>query len=244
MSRRSFIVAVAIFLLLTCGGATSALLLVRYEPHPYLQAAVPPGAVRAQRSEEFTRKFSNLFYDINNEQVWYAHFTDEQINSYFEENFVQSGLDARLLPEGISQPRLVIEPNRLRLAFRYGRGFWSTVISVDLRPWVVEKEPNVVALELEGFHAGALPIATQSLLEQVADVGRQNGIDVTWYRHNNGHPVALLRFQADQARPTLQLLAVQLDRGAITVKGRSNEAGPWHGPVPLSDAAALKGHPE
>ena len=170
MSRRSFIVAVGIFLLLTCGGATAALLLVRYEPVPYLEAAVPPGATRAQKSEEFTRKFSNLFYDINNEQVWYAHFTDEQINSYFEENFVQSGLDTRLLPEGISQPRLVVEPDRLHLAFRYGRGFWSTVISVDLRMWVVEKEPNVVALELEGFHAGALPIAGAEQFGGIADL--------------------------------------------------------------------------
>jgi hypothetical protein len=243
MSRRSFFVAVGIFLLLTCGGATAALLLVRYEPPPYLRAAVPPGAVRAQRSEEFTRTFSNLFYEINNEHEWYAHFTDEQINSYFDENFVQSGLDARLLPDGISQPRLVIEPDRLRLAFRYGRGFWSTVISVDMRVWVAEKEPNVLALELEGFHAGALPIAAQSLLEQISDVGRLNGMDITWYRHTNGHPVALLRFQADQARPTLQLLAVQLVRGAITVKGRSNEPGPLHGQFPLTDAA-LKAQPE
>jgi len=232
MSRRSFFVAVGIFLLLTCGGATGALVLVRYEPPPYVHAAVPPGSLRTEKSKEFTMKFSNLISDIGSEREWYAHFTDEQINSYLDENFVQSGLDTRLLPEGISQPRLVIDANKIRLAFRYGNGFWSTVISIDMRLWLAKEEPNVVALELEAFRAGALPIAAQSLLEQVSEVGRQNGIDVNWYRHTNGHPVALLRFQADQARPTLQLLGVQLEQGAITVKGRSNEPIPA-GQVPV-----------
>jgi hypothetical protein len=238
MSRRSVLVAVGIFLLLTCGGATALLLLVRYEPAPYVQSTVPPGPVRSDRSKEFCTEFSNLVSAIGSERDWYARFTDEQINSYFDEHFVQQGLDVRLLPEGISQPRLVIEADKIRLAFRYGSGFWSTVISVDLRVWLARNEPNVVALKLEAFHAGALPISAQSLLERISEVGRQNGIDVNWYRHE-GHPVALLRFQADQARPTLQLLAVQLERGAITIQGRSNEPVPGRAEVP-APALALK----
>src|SRR5262249_18824491 len=153
-----------IFLLLTCGGATGLLLLIRYEPRRYVLATVPPGPVRTDRSKEFCAEFSNLISAIGSDRDWYAQFTDEQINSYFDEHFVQQGLDVRLLPEGISQPRLVIERDKVRLAFRYGSGFWSTVISVDLRVWLARNEPNVVGLKLEGFHAGALPISAQSLL--------------------------------------------------------------------------------
>jgi hypothetical protein len=231
MSRRSVLVAVGIFLLLTCGGATALLLLVRYEPERYVQATVPPGPGRTDLSKKFCAKFSDLISGIGSDRDWYAQFTDEQINSYFDEHFVQQGLDVRLLPEGISQPRLVIEPDKIRLAFRYGSGFWSTVISVDLRVWLARNEPNVVALKLEGFHAGALPISAQSLLERISEVGRQNGIDVNWYRHE-GHPVALLRFQADQAQPTMQLVAVQLGQGVIEIKGRSNEPAPGRAELP------------
>ena len=227
MSRRSFYLAVAIFLVLTCGGGTALLILLRLEPPQYRQAAVPAGAARAEHSKEFFTEFCQLMSSLSDDRpetppTWFAHFTDVQINSFFDEQFVQSGLSERLLPEGISQPRLVFEPDRARLAFRYGSGFWSTVISIDLKVWLAKGEANAVALELEGFHAGALPIAAQSLLERISEVGRQNGIDVNWYRHN-GHPVALLRFQADSPRPTLQLQAVQLKQGEITITGRSGD---------------------
>jgi hypothetical protein len=236
MSRRSVLVAVGIFLLLTCGGATALLLLVRYEPERYVQATVPPGPERTDQSKKFCAEFSNLISGIGSDHEWGVKFTEKQINSYFDEHFVQQGLDVRLLPEGISQPRLVIETDKIRLAFRYGSGLWSTVISIDMRVWLARNEPNVVALKLEGFHAGALPISAQSLLERISEVGRQNGIDVNWYRHE-GHPVALLRFQADQAQPTMQLIAVQLGQGVIEITGRPNEPAPGRTELPAPGLA-------
>ena len=248
MSRRSFYLAIAIFLILTCGGGAAVLVLLRLEPRQYRQAAVPAGAARAEHSKEFLNEFCQLISALDDQgdhpdkPVWYAHFTDEQINSYFDEHFVQSGMSEKLLPEGISQPRLVFEPDRARLAFRYGSGFWSTVISIDLKVWLAKGEANAVALELEGFHAGALPIAAQSLLERISEVGRQNGIEVNWYRHN-GHPVALLRFQADAPRPTLQLQAVQLKQGEITLTGRAGDGPGQRTQLTLPDLArALMGN--
>jgi hypothetical protein len=222
MSRRSLLLAVGILFLLACGGGTVLLLLLRYVPRDYLQAAVPPGEKQDASSKEFSQKFFNLYSAIGGGEPWEAHFTDEQINSYFDKDFVQSGLDVRLLPQGVSQPRVLFEPDRVCLAFRYGAGFWSTVISIDLRVWLPQGEPNAVALQVLGFRAGALPISTQTLMEPVSDMGRLNNIDVSWYRHE-GYPVALLRFQADQPRATLQLDSVQLDRGVIWIRGRSNE---------------------
>ncbi|HZY90613.1 MAG TPA: hypothetical protein VFE78_37670 [Gemmataceae bacterium] len=241
MSRRSFYLAIGIFLVLTCGGGAATLLLLRHEPQQYRLAAVPPGAARTERSKEFLNEFCQLISALDDQDPhtapsWYARFTDEQINSYFDEQFVQSGMSEKLLPEGISQPRLMFEPDRARLAFRYGSGFWSTVISIDLKVWQPKGEANAVALELEGFHAGALPIAAQSLLERISEVGRQNGIEVDWYRHN-GHPVALLRFQAEQPRPTLQLQAVQLEQGAITIKGKSGDGPGARTQLQLPDLA-------
>jgi hypothetical protein len=236
MTRRSFFLAVAIVAVLLCGGATALCMVVRYEPKRYADAAIPPGPIRTEKSREFYTVFCGLLTALNNEHDWDARFTDEQINSYLVEGFVQSGLDRRLLPEDISQPRLVFEPDRIRLAFRYGTGFWSTIISVDIRVWLARGEPNVVALELEGFQAGFLPISAQSLLERISEVGRQNGIDVTWYRHN-GHPVALLRFQADQPRAILQLQAVRFEQGAITIQIRANDSTPARTNPPVADAA-------
>jgi hypothetical protein len=247
MSRHSFYLAIGTFLVLACGGGAVVLVLLHHEPQQYRLAAVPPGADRAEHSKEFFTEFCQLMSSLSddgppNQPGWSARFTDVQINSFFDEQFVQSGLSEKLLPEGISQPRLVFEPDRARLAFRYGTGFWSTVISIDLKVWLAQGEANAVALELEGFHAGVLPIAAQSLLERISEVGRQNGIDVNWYRHN-GHPVAILRFQADQPRPTLQLQAVQLKQGEITITGRSGDGPGARTQLLLPDLArALMGN--
>jgi hypothetical protein len=229
MSRRSFFVTSGVVILLLGAASTVLAVLVRYEYAWYHKAALPPGELRSKRSQEFLQAFSELANDVTNErdEAWEARFTDEQINSYFDEGFVQSGLDVRTLPDGVHHPRIIFDNERIHLAFRYGKGIWSTIISVDLRVWLIKREQNAVALELEGFHAGALPISAQSLLEKVSEVGRQNGIDVMWFRNpETAHPVVVLRFQADQPRSTMQLLAVQVDTGVITIRGRSSDAIP------------------
>jgi hypothetical protein len=224
MSRRSFLLAVGIFAFLACAAATTGWLLVRYEPRRYAQAALPPGPERVQFSQQFLSEFTQLVSDFGSDgDGGGGRFTEQQINAYLNEGFIQQGWADRLLPERIREPRVVIDQDRIRLAFRYGNSpLWSTVISIDLAVWLSHREPNVVALQLRGFHAGALPISAQSLLERISEVCRQNGIEVSWYRHE-GYPVAVLRFQADKPRPTLQLRAVRLEPGAIIIQGRFNE---------------------
>src|SRR5262249_48018913 len=130
-----------------------------------------------------------------------------------------SGVAEKLLPEGVTGPRVSITADKIRLAVRYGTPPWSAIISIDLRVWLAAKEANVVALELQGLHAGSLPISAQSLLEQIKEVGRVHNIEVTWYRHN-GNPVALLRFQSEQ-RPAGPLSRLELRPGTLTIAGRA-----------------------
>jgi hypothetical protein len=158
---------------------------------------------------------------IVDKRQWDGRFTEEQINSYCQEDLLKEHADGQPLPEGISEPRIALdEPDRIRLAFRYGKGLWSTVVSIDLHVWLVATEPNVVALEFQGMFAGALPISSQSLLEHASETARQHDIEPTWYRHN-GHPVLLLRFQAGRSRPTFQLQQLDLHQGVLCIRGRS-----------------------
>ena len=226
MSRLSLVLAIVIFLCLTSGVGAALWVLVRYEPNIYLQAAVPPGEQRHQLSEKCWKELWELYDSVANsnrdDEEWGHRFTDGEINSYLAEHFVQSHLNEHVLPEGVSEPRLVIEPDKIRIAFRYGAGLWSTVVSVELSVWLVKGEPNVVALKLVGFHAGALPISAQSLLESITKACQDNGIGVDWYR-DDGAPVALLRFQAEQPHPTLELETIKLEQGSIHIKGRTKD---------------------
>jgi hypothetical protein len=251
MRRRSLLVALALLALLLGGAGLGYFLVVVYEPDVYQQAAAPPGDLRVENSQNCLRGFSQLLANSKNppDNDWYVTFNDVDVNSYFEEGFISQGLAPRMLPDGMSRPHVVFEPGKAHIAFRYGTGGWNTVVTIDLRVWLAREEPNAVALELESVRAGALPISSQWLvdefskagrkfsgpappsaddaapgLEDLADAGREgSGMDLTWYRLN-GHPVALLRFQADQAHPTLLLQDIRLDRGSLTIRGRASEA--------------------
>lgn len=223
MRRKSMLLALAVAVLLTGTIAGTLALLVRQEPEFYRARTIAAGQLRNQRSNEFKTTFSGLLSAVLDGYDFNATFTEEQINSYFQESFIASGF-AKSLPSDISEPRLAIEPERIRLAFRYGSPPWSSIISVDWRVWLAPREPNVVVLELQGLHAGSLPISAQSLLEQITDIGRRNNIDVTWYRHN-GNPVALLRFPND-SRTGVQLLQLELGPGKLTLVGRAVDSMP------------------
>jgi len=116
----------------------------------------------------------------------------------------------------------VLEDDRLRLAFRYGKNTWSTIVSYDLKVWLAPKDTNVLCVEILGRHAGALPVSAQTLLNEISEVAAKRGIEVTWWRHN-GNPVALIRLQADRARPTARLLRLEVKQGMMTVGGISLE---------------------
>ncbi len=102
----------------------------------------------------------------------------------------------------------------------------------------------MLAIEVLARRAGALPISSQSVVDALIDLanrhnaeavldhkaepkrealfgGDQAGprnIDVTGYRHE-GHPVALIRFQADQAHPTMHLPMLCAEPGKLRVTG-------------------------
>jgi hypothetical protein len=234
MKRKSVLFGLGVALFLAAVGTTLVMLFL-HEPAVYARTSQPEGTDRQIESGKFNAEFVRLYQELHN-PAWDAMFTEKSINSYFEEDFINSGVAKSVLPEGVSAPRVAIEPDKLRLAFRYNLGPWNTIISIDMRMWLASNgEPNVIALELQSLHAGSLPISAQSLLEQIFETARQNGIKVSWYRYH-GNPVALLRFQADELHPTIQFLGLQLDTGRVIIRGRSIDAGNFQtlGPRPDS----------
>jgi hypothetical protein len=236
MRRRTVFLIAGAVILLVAGAVTGLAVLVRQEPAFYREKAEAPGQARRQQSTAFVQQASTLISAIlGKSDTWRASFTEKQINSYFEEHFLEQGFADKLLPDAVSEPRLAFDEDTIRLAFRYGSPPWSTVISIDLRVWQPKNELNVVALELQGLHAGSLPISAQSLLEEISEVARKKNIEVTWYRHG-GNPVALLRFVSDNPRPTVQLKYLRVADGALTIAGISEPAPRLAGPAPTCPA--------
>ncbi|MBI3408410.1 MAG: hypothetical protein HY040_08640 [Planctomycetes bacterium] len=222
---------------LGCAAVLGALLafglLIKHEPSFYRRAAVGQGQDRVKLSNEFVGNMAKLHvFWKEGKGGWEIGFSEAQINSYFHEGFLRFGEAETLRKHGISEPCVSFEQDHFRLAFRYGTGLWSTVVSYDLKLWLAPKEMNVVMIEIQGHHAGGLPISSQSLLNEISEVARRSNLDVAWYR-NNGNPVAMVRFLQEQARPSAKLTGLDTRPGLLVLKGNSNE------PQTLAEPRAL-----
>ncbi|MBX9679474.1 MAG: hypothetical protein K2X38_11980 [Gemmataceae bacterium] len=214
-----------VLLLLTPVALLAALALgLRHEPRFYRQADIEPGAYRKELAKACYQNFSGILNQAIDPhgKDWQFSFTKDQLNSFFEERLPD--LEGKSLEKlNVYHPRVVFDDDRIRLAFRYGSGFWSTVLSYDLKVWVAQKDTNVLVVEVLGRKAGALPIPTHHILNELSDVGRRHNVEVSWYRNDENRPVAVIRFNTDLPRPRMQLTAIAVHDSQITIKGRPTQ---------------------
>jgi hypothetical protein len=224
MRRQSAFQAVLILIAAVAGVAAGVGYLVKQEPVYYAAAGVDD-ADDPRVADAVLTKYGDLKNDIRLKPEWGVEFTAAELNALLRDKATDGGILGGFLPPGVSGPRVAVEGDRLKLAARYGDGFWSSVVSVELRAWLVSTEVNTVAVELAGMWLGGLPFGTQWLLDWVTEAAHERNIDVTWYRHN-GHPVGLFRFYADQPYPVVQIRTVKIADGGVSVAGRlTPEAG-------------------
>ena len=193
--------------------------MIKSEPNFYAQALLPPGEGRKQLSESAQAQSSSILGALS-EPSWKVVFTANEINGYLQEDYHRLGGDENL-PDGFSDPRVKIEDGKMRIGLRYGKGTFSTIVTLEIRLWKVEGEINMLAMEIVSLRAGSLPVSKGSLLEYISETVRRQNIEITWYRNEAGHPVAIMRFQANQTRPTFQFDAVELKDGKLIITGRS-----------------------
>lgn len=221
MRRRSAVLAVLILFLAVAGVVAGIGYLMKQEPAFYVVAGTDVSD-DPQVADQVLTKYGDLKNDIRSKSEWGAELTAAELNALLRDKVTDRGILAGFLPPGVTAPRVAVEGDRLRLAVRYGDGFWSSVVSIEVRAWLVSKKVNTVAVELSGMWLGGLPFGTQWVLDWVSEAAREQNIDVTWYRHD-GKPVGLFRFYADQPYPTTQIRTVKIANGSVTIAGRATQ---------------------
>lgn len=224
-------------LLLLVGGVAACLgvvaVLAKREPAFYTRTPCPADWDTRERASKLLTRVQDLKNDIRSKPEWGDTFAADDLNCFFVESMAADGALRSLFPKRVHTPRMAIEGDRLKLGFRYGCGFWSVVVWVELRVWLVADEVNLVAVEVCDLRTGRLPLGSQSVLDSIAEAARESNIDVTWYQ-NGGNPVGLFRFFADQPQPASQIQTLEVKDGTIVVVGRSTGSSasfPAAGPV-------------
>jgi hypothetical protein len=230
MFRRSRFFSLFLFLGglgLVLGGVFA---LAKREPDFYHRAPDPDTFETRERAAQLLTRVQDLKNEIRSRSEWGETFTAEDLNCFFVENMGRKGGLASLLPESVHSPRVAIDGDRLKIGFKYGEGFWSTVVWVELKVWLVKDEANVVAIEVCDLRTGSLPVGSQSVLDSISEAARDWNIEVTWYR-NGANPVGLFRFFANQVgTPSSLIRTLKVEDGTIVVAGRSATD---HSPVAL-----------
>ena len=196
---------------------------VKREPAFYTEAmAVAPQADDPAVASDTQTRIGELVtalkapYAAPNE--WQASFSAAELNAFLREDADHVML-LRPKWEGFSDPRVNIDGDRLRMGGRVGGGLFGVVVSVEVRAWLVANEPNTLAIELVDVRAGGLPWFKRSLMERMTAFAAQHDADLRWYRGAT-HPVGVCRLQASQNQPDLNLTAVDITDGRVTVSGK------------------------
>ncbi|MBO0700859.1 MAG: hypothetical protein J2P46_20860 [Zavarzinella sp.] len=222
MRRRRLIISVGLVVTFVALVLVGLGVMVKRVPGFYAQAEMPADSDRIALSRATTAQWLDIASFLRTrEPGWEVTFTADQLNAYLQQDYYLHGGDNNL-GEGFSSPRVKIEDGKMRIGVRYGSGITSTVLSLEVRVWLVENEVNLLAMEIVSLQAGSLPLSTGTLLDYISEAARRENIDITWYRHE-GHPVAVMRFQSDLTRPTFQFDRVDLRDGKLTIAARSTD---------------------
>ena len=104
----------------------------------------------------------DLKNDIRTKREWGETFTADELNSFFGEMMCANGTFAGMLPKRFHSPRVAVQGDRLRLRLPYGTGFWSTVVSVEFRVWLVAEQVNLMAVEVSDLRLGGLGVGRRN----------------------------------------------------------------------------------
>ncbi len=240
MRRKKLVISLLVLFVVFVGAAGTLLWALLRVPAYYTaaSASIPRDpAERKQAAKLLVQETTNLVNNIKHADEWSATFKQRDVNSWLVEELPQEKY-AEVIPEGVSDPRVSIQENRVQVGFRFRKNGWSGIVSLKLKPWI--QSENQLALEIESIQAGIVPIPLEEMLHELSQQLVDAGWDVTW-NHANGHDVAVFRFKQQKAdSPVLESLLIE--DGEVRVRGHKKNRVPAQSQVhhsPKSHASSL-----
>jgi hypothetical protein len=229
MRRRTRLKTLLLVLLVLGTAAGVVVWLLKSEPAFYArETADTPRPDDPVLAGLVTTRLGELQEDVFSKPDWGATFTTDEVNAFLRSGNTGKDPIASPLVAALNRPRVDVKGDRLVLSDRSGSGLFSTVLTLELKAWLVDKEPNLLAVEVVGFYAGSMPLPKRSVMDRLGDAARKLKADVNWYR-NGGNPVGLFRLFANQPGATTQLLTLKIKDDKVSVGGKNLSRGSGDG---------------
>lgn len=207
-------------------------LLVRHEPAFYrsrapaaaLDGEPPPG--QATLGRRLMTKLSALNADWGRPGPWGAALTEAEINAWLATDLPRN--HARLLPDGISDPRVAITSRRLRVGARVGGTMVGGVAALEVE--VVLRAANQIGIVAVDARLGCLPLPRGPVIHEIARRIDSLGM-ATELRRLDGRTVLLVYIPSthDAGTTSQWLESLALEDGEVLVAGVTRAAAPRPG---------------
>jgi hypothetical protein len=223
LNKRRTVFIVGALVAISIGAAVGALYWASQQSPPFYTEALSqdPAAAR-QASDVMLRRTAALVSDVRRRSEWQAIFTADQINGWLAYDVRKN--HPTLFPPEITEPRVNLANDRLQVAFRWHRPGWSAVVSLEAELYL--QDVNVVAVRIRRARAGKLPLPLGTLLDDVAESGRDIGLAVD-RQEIEGDPLMLITLPSvfNDAGKRLSLDSLELHDGELYVAGRTQRDG-------------------
>jgi hypothetical protein len=194
----------------------------QYVP-PFYASAVELDATAAQTSSDaMLRQTAAVASDIQRRRNWQALITAEQINGWLAYDVQRN--HPHLLPPEVHDPRVQIEGDLLKIAFRWSGPSFSSVVSCQMEVYL--QEPNVVAIRIQNARAGKLPLPLGGIVQSFVDSAHDAGLLID-QRQIDSDPLLLVTLPtAANDNESMLLETFELREGGVYLAGRSQSDAP------------------
>lgn len=216
---RKWLILLLVLLVLALLALAGSHLALRHEPDFYAKALAVEPKQEQQASDSLLAQATGLASQARKPGRWSLAVSTEEINGWLAVDLIEN--HAKLIPLGVSEPRVRIVPGEARLAFRYANAFGGPVV-VSVIVDVHVAEPNVVSVRLRGLKSGAIPLPMAELTDEISHLAAAWQLPVRWTT-KEGDPVALvdLRDLAEANESVYQLDSLEFRQGQVWLAGET-----------------------
>lgn len=222
--RRLLLAAVAFTAFVAAGLLGSTYWAARHAPAFYRAALAASPEQAVEQGERFERAALALHNQTQHAGRWETSLSADEINGWLATELPAKF--PRLLPVGISAPRVAIDGDTFHIAVRYSRGNVDTVLSISGEAYLTA-QTNEVAIRLDRARAGLVPIPLGRVIDEINERAERTDVSLRW-TEVKGSPVALVRLPLDhdddKGRVVLDRLATANNQ--LLLAGRTEMASP------------------
>lgn len=190
-------ISAAMLLALFVGGVLLLLELAKAEPEFYRKALLVDEKLQQKFGSEMERKILDLRNSVLLGEAWSAEFTEDQINGWLAWDMKEKFPD--LVPPEISDPRIAVENQSMKLAFRCSVKPFRGVAIIEADVFMTGVV-NQLGIRIKSVHSGKIPVPVAAFADQISEQLNRSGIEIEWDTEEDD-PVAIVQLPDELIKP-------------------------------------------